>query len=280
MKIKIIGLGILYLLLIQSFAYAQNMSDYLILKSINDFLSDGKGQCGNGSGVIGGAGHFDEDHTVVSCNTGYYSLTQKMAVEITIEQHTGGDSDRWLLHEIERSFRRGNYEEDMVSARFRNIDGNNLFYGGLGGGHYRWLNNNVVVDISYTDLYKQKPEPIEVVKAYLAKFPSTIPNINIDNAHNIQWIKDEIDRRLWLCDKWNAQFQAGKATQADLIYNLVRNMKVFLNYRQKYFAVAADADLTLLSGYQQNNDLVTIQTKLSEYKGWWSANKAKSISLP
>ena len=148
------------------------------------------------------------------------------------------------------------------------------------GGHYRWLNNNVVVDISYTDLYKQKPEPLEVVKAYLAKFPSTIPSMTIDNTHNILWIKDEIDRRLWLCDKWNLQFQAGKATQKDLIYNLVRSMKVFLNFRQKYFSVAAQADLDLLSGYQRNNDIASLQTKLSEYKGWWEKNKGKGITLP
>jgi hypothetical protein len=57
-------------------------------------------------------------------------------------------------------------------------------------------------------------------------------------------------------------------------------MNVFLNYRQKFYGVTAEADLKLLAGYQQNKDIASIQTKLSEYKGWWSTNKAKSISLP
>jgi len=67
---------------------------------------------------------------------------------------------------------------------------------------------------------------------------------------------------LWLCDKWNAQYQAGGVKQADLIYNLVRSMKVFLNYREKYFSVAAQADLDWLSSYKQNNDIASIQTEL------------------
>jgi hypothetical protein len=85
---------------------------------------------------------------------------------------------------------------------------------------------------------------------------------------------------LWLCDKWNAQSQAGSVTQADLIYNLDRSMGVFLNYRQKYYGVSAQADLDLLFGYKQNKDITPIQTKLKEYKTWWSANKGKSITLP
>ena len=125
---------------------------------------------------------------------------------------------------------------------------------------------------------------MEVVQAYLAKFPSTLTvkdDTEFKSAdYNTKWIKDEIDRRLWLCDKWNLQFQAGKTTQADLIYNLNNNLEVFLNYRQKYFSVAAEADLTLLADYQQNNDLASIQTKLSEYKGWWNSNKARAITLP
>ena len=85
------------------------------------------------AGVLMGSDHFWLDHMDITYKADYQSKSLGMGMEVQVTQHTGGDSDRWLLHEIERSFRRGNYEEDMVSARFRNIDGNNLFYGGLGG---------------------------------------------------------------------------------------------------------------------------------------------------
>lgn len=302
MKTVKTGFVIFCLLVMQCFAYAQNPSnylirrvpkdnqrlintqnpaDYLILQSIGQYSNSGRGQCGEGSGIIGTADHFDEDHNVTTCRTGYYFMQQDMAVSIKVEQHTGGDSDRWLLHEVEDGYRRGKELKATYGAPnpIRVIDNNKIWFQ---WGHYSWLSNNVVVSIDYTDMQGTKPEPLEVVKAYLAKYPSTIALTNDDakaNAHNVQWIKDETDRRLWLCDKWNAQFQAGKTTEKDLLYNLVRSIKVFLNYRQKYFSVASGADLKLLFGYKQNNDIASIQKKLTECKDWWAKHKDKSISL-
>ena len=266
----------------QSLVYAQNQSDYLILQSIGQYSSSGKGRCGEGSGIIGTADHFDEDHNVTTCRTGYYFMQQDLAVSIKVEQHADGDSDRWLLHEVDMNFR-NYYGMPSDSYRMMVINGNTIMAVRTGGGRYQWLSSNKVIQVSYTDLQLAKPQPLEVVQAYLAKHPSTLAPITSADLRKVdnetKWIKDEIDRRLWLCDKWNAQFQAGGVTQADLIYNLARSMKVFLNYRQKYYAVAAEADLNLLAGYQENKDIASIQTKLSQYKGWWSENKGSSIKI-
>jgi hypothetical protein len=298
-RIKIL-LMVFCLIVIQSYSYAQSQSEYLILQDIGSYKF--KTQSKNpitkriktipgywiykNSGALMGTGHFVLDHVDTTYETVYENKDVGLGVEVKVTQHTGGDSDRWLLHEVE-----DNYHDDEMEtlglltdgAVMRKIDNKRILWLGIGGGTFRWVSNNVVINVSYTDLQGAKLEPIEVVKAYLAKFPSTITTTDAElkaSAHNVQWIKDEIDRRLWLCDKWNAQFQAGGVTQADLIYNLVRSMKVFLNYRQKYYGIAAEADLKLLAGYQLNKDIASIQTKLSEYKGWWSTNKARSISLP
>jgi hypothetical protein len=144
-------------------------------------------------------------------------------------------------------------------------------------GDYSWLNNDVVVHIEYTDLLGTKPEPIEVVQAYLKKFPSTIKLTNEEakgNAHKTQWIKDEMDRRLWLCDKWNARYKAGKATQSDYVYHMDHNMVVFLKFREKYFGgVDAKKEIKALRGYIIANDLKAISNKLSEYKSWWGKER-------
>ena len=200
-------------------------------------------------------------------------------VKVEVTQHSGSDSDKWLLHEVERGFRRGDYEENMTPSRFRNMNGNNVFYSGLGGGTYRWKSNNIIVSIEYTDLYKQKSEPIEVVQAYLQKFPSTIPTISIDNAHNEQWLKDEMDRRLWLSDKWDAQYQLGKVQQNDLLRELVDHMTVFLDYREKYYGMKAYDEKVALLNYKSQSDLTSIKNKLTEYKNWWSTNKGNPINL-
>ena len=283
-RIKIIFI-VFCLLAMQSLVYAQNPTDYLILQTIGQYHSSGKGRCGNGSEIIGGADHFDEDHNVTTCRTGYYFMQQDLAVSIKVEQHTGGDSDRWLLHEVEDAYRDGDDNNGRLglliqATRIREINGNKII--GRRGNGYRWVSNNVVIDVSYTDLQGNKPEPLEVVQAYLVKYPSSLTITDIvfkSSEYNTKWIKDEMERRLWLCDKWNAQFQSGGVTQADLIKALVNNIQEFLNYRQKYYSVAAAADLKLLFGYQQNNDIASIQTKLSEYKIWWNANKGKSIRI-
>ena len=88
-----------------------------------------------------------------------------------------------------------------------------------------------------------------------------------------------MDRRLWLCDKWNAQYQAGGVTQTDLSRPCPQHERLF-KLPSEVLQLAAQADLDLLSGYQKNNDIASIQTKLSEYKGWWNRNKGRAITLP
>ena len=267
-------------------SFAQGLENYIMQNDIGDYKfrpKPTKEIYGN-SGVVISADHFDEDHDDISYVTRYIKPDPILGVDVQVTQHTGGDSDRWLLHELDAEFR-NYYGIPGLSFTIKSIDGNSVYVFSAGGRDYRWISGNKVIRIDYTALQMStKPEPLEIVKAYLAKHPSSMQPIALlelrGNANVTKWIKDEIDRRLWLCDKWNAQFQSGGVTQADLIYNLARSMGVFLNYRQKYYSVAAEADLKLLSGYQENKDIASIQTKLSEYKGWWSSNKARSISLP
>ena len=266
------------------------VTDYLILEDIASYkLFTGipgrifsgppsKYSQTNTGGILDAAGHFSEGD--ISYEASYTEPGSKWPfVKVEVTQHAGSDSDKWLLHEVERGFRRGDYEENMTPARFRNIDGNNIFYSGLGGGTYRWTSNYVVVSIEYVDLYKQKPEPTEIVKAYLSKFPSTISALTIDRSHNEKWIKDEMERRLWLCDKWFLELQKGKAEQKTVINEAVKHMEVFLNYREKYYGIKALDDKKLLSDYLMQNNGTGIRNKLKEYKDWWTANKGNPINL-
>jgi hypothetical protein len=290
--IKII-FHILFLLLVVApeIAVSQDFSDYLILQDIGQYkistpekLIPGFAPVGGprlyeSSGIIAGSGHFNKDHMDKTFKIMYLGGNGLSSPTVEITQHTGSDSDKWLMHEVERGFRRGDYEENMTPSRFRNIDGNNIFYSGLGGGTYRWKSNTIIVSIEYTDLYRQKSEPLEVVKAYLAKLPSTISAMTIDRSHNEQWLKDEMDRRLWLCDKWDMQFQLGKVSQNDLIRELVDHMSVFLDYREKYYGIKAYDEKVGLLNYKSQSDLTSIKNKLTEYKNWWSTNKGNPINL-
>ena len=290
------------LLILFSFSYVvaqgfNSLNDCLVTNDIGKFTYKARNaRLGNAAGVVGGADHFKLDHTDSICNGSYSNISEirglqledaeekSLSVKVQVTQHTGGDSDRWLLHELDAEFRNYFGIPDLTYT-VRSIDGNTILVDATGGRDYRWLSGNKIVVVEYNaQQLSSKPEPLEIVKAYLAKHPSSILPFTLqdlrNNANVTKWIKDEIERRLWLCDKWNANYQAGKATQKDLLYNLNRSIGVFLNYRQKYYSVSAKDDLSAIEGYKANNDVASMLAKLSEYKTWWNSNKTKGIKLP
>jgi len=230
-----------------------------------------------GSGVLAGADHFIVDHSDMTYEADYQSDELGLGAEVQVTKHSGSDSDKWLLHEVESNFRR-NPEQDRFKGVIREINGKRIFTYARGT-HYNWISNNIVVDIRYTDLKKTKPEPLEVITAYLQKHPSTIPAMVMDFAHDVQWIKDEMDRRLWLCDKWFMQLQLRKVEEKQAYQESVNSMNIFLDYREKYYGMKAMDEKNLLAGYLSTNNGTGIKTKLKEYKDWWVVNKEKSISL-
>ncbi len=290
---------LLFSLFYSTISYAQNVTNYLILQDIGSYkfstqsvnpITDEVSQVPGyiilkNAGVLIGTGHFRLDHKDISYETDYESDVADLGVEVQVTQHAGVDSDKWLLHEVEDNYRDDETEtlgQLTDGVVMRRVDNKRVLWLGIGGGTFRWVSNNVVISVSYTDLQGTKPEPIEVVKAYLSKYPSTITVTDAEfksKAYNVKWIKDEMERRLWLCDKWLMQLQLGKVSQKDTLDAMVKHMNVFLNYRQKYYSVTATEDISALNTALRASDGTTIKNKLATYKTWWSANKTKSISL-
>jgi hypothetical protein len=238
----------------------------------------------NGSaGVLGGAGHFNLDHNDITYETGYDNSTVGMGVSVQVTQHSGSDSDKWLAHELDGSFR-DDFGIPNNSYGPRQINGQTVYVISIGGRGYRWLSGNKVIEISYHGSLTTLPEPLEVVQAYLTKHPSTLPAITLQElrstSNKTTWIKDEMDRRLWLCDKWFYQLQLGKVQQTDAFQAAVKSMNVFLDYREKYYSVKAADEKDLISGYLNTNNGTGIKVKLAEYKTWWSIHKPDSINIP
>ena len=262
--------------------YSQNPSDYLVCQDIGGFKKYGCA-CGTGAGILVPADHFGEDHNDVSCNVTYHSMAQRMGIDAEVTKHGDPtDAIKWLLHEVDKSFRTS-LGIPGESYGPRQIDGQTILDFGAGGREYRWLSGNKVIRIEYTDLQMEKPEPVEVVKAYLAKHPSTLTAITLKQLRSTEnkstWIKDEMDRRLWLCDKWFMQLQLKKAEEKDVYREAVKSMIIFLNYREKYFSIKAADEKYLLESYLNTNNGTGIKTKLTEYRNWWTVNKDKTISL-
>ena len=273
---------VIFSMLIGGIALAQEMSNYLITSNIGDFIASTNPTSGAGPGVAVGADHFYHDHTDMTYRISYYNLQTKVGPEVQITQHTGGDSDKWLLHEVDREFR-NYYGIPGKSYGPRQIGGQTIIENLVAGGSYRWISGTKVIVIEYHDSQMTKPEPIEVIQAYLQKHPSTMQAFTLEalrsTVNKTTWIKDEMDRRLWLCDKWFMQLQLKKVEEKQAYQESVKSMNIFLNYREKYYGMSAANEKSLLAGYLKTNNGTGIKNKLAEYKNWWMANKTGAISL-
>jgi len=295
MRKKLIILSIISILFTSWNCYGQVGSDYLILQDIGLYrLSQptevipgmapvGGPRVRNNAGVVGGS-HYT-DHIDTTYDLMYLGSSNLVSPIVTITQHVGRDSDRWLLHEIEIGCRDSNIGRLGLlheGTYIKKINNDRVLGLGIGGNSYRWLSsNNVVVLIKYTDADFTKSEPKEVINAYLAKFPSVIPaTFKLNVAHDVVWIKDEIERRLWLCDKWILIIQQGDVDLYDKLDSVISNMSVFLDYREKYFGLSSKNEKRLIQNFLSKRDDVSIRTKLQEYKDWWISNNGNSITLP
>ncbi len=275
---------VLMMLLFPVICFSQETANYLIFNDIGEYKYRPKRTTetyGN-SGVLISADHFDLDHNDITYGARYVHPVTILGVEVQVTRHTDPpDSLRWLLHELDLEFR--NYY-GIPGYYIKTINGNTVYVYGAGGRDYRWLSGNKVILIEYHDSQLTKPEPIEVIQAYLTKHPSTLPAVTMKElnsaANKTTWIKDEMDRRLWLCDKWFYQLQLGKVQQNQVFQEAIKSMNVFLDYREKYYGIKVAAEKNLLASYLNTNNGTGIKAKFTEYKNWWTANKSGSITLP
>ena len=49
----------------------------------------------------------------------------------------------------------------------------------------------------------------------------------------------EMERRLWLGDKWFYQLQLGKVQQSEVFQQAVKSLGIFFDYRENYFGMKA-----------------------------------------
>ena len=263
-------------------AYGQDISGYLIVNDIGGFRASKNPSEGQGPGILIATGHFYQDHQDITYETGYFNMTTRVGPDVQVTRHAGVDSDQWLLHEVEYSYR--DPEDNTLGlaiqgVRIRNFNGDNII--ALRGNSYSWISNNTVIIISYTDLDGTKPEPLEVVQAYLQKYPSTLPEgFVFDAAHNEQWIKDEMSRRLWLSEKWFAWQAGGNVEMVEALGEVVDHLEEFLDYRQRYFGMNANQEKMDLIAANRSNDEVAMKAKVAQYKQWWNSHKGDPIPLP
>ena len=281
---------ILILLLIPGLSYAQTAGEYLILQDIGRYkLTKGieiRGRILGGEPAVArigdeGQGYYTSYGTRYVGGAGYVVPT----VEVRVY-----DSTQWMLHEMERDLKE--YQGSVAtktntSAITKSIDNNPVIKMRSGGGIYRWVSNNKAILVSYHDLQLQYPVPMEVISAYLQKYPSTLPTtyqIRHPDREK-EFIREEFDRLLWVADRWVSLVQEADPNRAEKLKQAADNLLDFARYRQAYFKPLfgdpMEADIDLLEMAHMGPNLETIvRTKLAEYKEWWAGHKTDKINFP
>ena len=215
-------------------------------------------------------------HAYKAYKTVYIGSSEKTSPVVKVKEY---DAKGRLMHNIEHEYRDRGWERLgllIKGVELKLIDGNKII--SLKGRRYSWASKNVVVEISCSE--STKSEPIQVIQAYLKKFPSTIPNsLTFDEVHDKKWIKDEMFNRLTLSGYWFDFIRTGNIEKKKALKATVNNLNVFLDYRDRYFNAPSKNEKQLLQEHLNANDLTEIKKKITEYNKWWRENKGRSINL-
>lgn len=254
------------------FLILQDFGGYKAIKQKKDPLT-GKTQETQGyriwqnPGIFAESTHFGVDHKDMTYETSYEK--EGLIIEVEVTQHAGSESDKWLQHEMEDKFRS---EKDLnltyiTKNPLRDIDGNWIWYS---KGHYEWLSNYTAISIQVANQGDMEVEPLYLLKAYIKNFPSSI-SLTPDKIgrvqHTLKWLSKEMERRLWLCERWLDQWDKSKTWQKKVLYEAGKNLEIFLSYQQKYYNLAiTEKEKSILQGYINQNNGAAIREKAKEYQ--------------
>lgn len=162
----------------------------------------------------------------------------------------------WLAHNVEGQLRHtagggrlGELSETAVVA-----DGGALCLNGVDSRCW-WVNGSRVVAVS-------GGAPQQVMSAYLKSLPPTASAFTADDA----WAHDEMAR---LLDGARRRLElSAQSGERDQLPWINRELGTFLQYRDKYYGVAATDERLQLSKALQEQDDALLHSKLAEYQDW------------
>ncbi|MDH4163982.1 MAG: hypothetical protein OEW15_15030 [Nitrospirota bacterium] len=234
----------------------------------------------NNSGALAEVDHFPF-HGDVTAKVFYHGGKGTASPTVTVTRHAGDEADQWLSHEVDAAFR--NYGQPARTYILDTIEGNAVITRFIGGAEYRWLSGNTVVHIEYHDSTLGKTKPLEVIKAYLAKYPSTLRTTSykdlVSKENKTAWIREEMERRLWLCDAWLKAIGAGTVRIGPGLSNIADSLKSFNKYRKKYYGLKSLPDERTIDGYAENLQGSEIKALVQESRTWWSSKRSGSLIL-
>jgi len=220
--------------------------------------------------------HFIVDHHDISHSALYMDRDSVSVVKVQITQHTDGDSDKWLAHELECVMSNCPKYADKPSGKkpdlVTTIKNNAIFRADddFRSKHstYAWTHDNIVVTVDWSHGEKVNLQPFSILEAYLDKFPSTIKLSYEDYIQEDFWNKwnlEEMRRQLWLSNKWLSQLQSNDPEYDMILKNTLFHAFTFLNSRETVYKEMALADKQHIWKLYKGRDVSQIKSILSQF---------------
>jgi hypothetical protein len=134
--------------------------------------------------------------------------------------------------------------------------------------------------------------PESFVAAYLQRLPSDLPAFQFDDAHERQWIRDEIDRQFYYLDKILAVLvTAARDERGGVVAMIDQRLGEIARLRGQYFGGPTEeewerevveqvrqqfpgADGSVFDAQPQ------VEARVNELKQWWAQHRDDPILLP
>lgn len=187
-------------------------------------------------------------------------------VEVSVIKHTGGESDKWLQHELAGNFIQ--QKGDIRDIQLENIEGKKVFikikYGfGSEDVIYAWLHDNAVFKIKSHREFDCACRPTEILTAYLKKFPPTVRSPNI-----MKWQNHHVAYELWLSKKWLEQIKDAEPIDDKILKIALKHIFLYLKFREKEYGIKAVTDKKGLWKLYLVKDLTRINKFVVDTEQW------------
>ncbi len=214
-------------------------------------------------------------------NTTYTNAEENIVVEVTLFQHANG---AWTEHEVEGMYSKLDRAHPNVSIvggpgtrRFELVVPSSFNPTGVVG----WVSGgDTVVDIECTYMGTNRVAvlPQDIVDAYLALYPSSLPMSLVDTSeHHTAWARDEMRRILEYARR---DYGGGRTARVE------EWVKRFANFREVYYATSSSIQFE----YELERLKLEIATEpvkgrpdtrleralgdhLREFETWWVAHQ-------
>jgi len=200
-----------------------------------------------------------------------------------VEVQEVGDTT-WLRQEVEL-LTRGRVRT------VREIDGNYVL-SVMGPQEYYWISGgNKAVRVSGSSIQVSLPDSFVV--AYLAELPSDLQAFEFDDAHESQFVREEIDRRFYYVDKSHARWQGEQDPdlRVPLVSFIDDSLAEVVRLRWEYYGGVSPEEWaeSVLRDFQVRrpgahpqllNSGPEIEKRINELKAWWGAHRNDPVVLP